>query len=60
MSVWKTGKPTETGEYIVKVRSCGMVKNEVDYYSDYMKTWRWYPDRVIKWTEIPEDTEEKK
>lgn len=58
MSAWKTGTPTETKEYIVKVRSCGKVKTEVDYYSVRMDSWRWFPDRVIKWTEIPADNEE--
>ena len=59
MSEWKTGNPKKDGEYLVKYKTgYGTVKNDVDCFSVGYGKWYWHDDSVIKWTEIPEDTEE--
>jgi hypothetical protein len=59
MSNWSKVDPTESGDYIVKVRGCGRIRIETDYYSVTLKRWRWYPDRVVMWAKVPEDKEEE-
>lgn len=60
MNKWKTGKPTETGDYLIKFRAgTGRIKVDTDHYSAKGGNWYWYPDRVIRWTEIPKDEEDE-
>ena len=59
MSEWKTGNPKKDGEYLVKYKAGhGPVKNDVDRFSVGYGKWYWHDGSVIKWAEIPEDTEE--
>ena len=58
---WQTGKPTESGDYLVKyMTGNGRIKVDVEHYSAKSGNWYWHHShRIIKWCPIPEDEEDE-
>lgn len=58
MSVWKSEKPKEVKQYLVKYKAANnKIRVDVDWW--HGDRWYWWGERVIKWAEIPEDEKEK-
>lgn len=59
MSAWHTGRPTESGDYIVKYARLGKgPRLDIDHYNVKTDKWYWYEGRVMRWCPVPEDSEE--